>query len=238
MATNSSVFARSYNSFSGVDIKASFGNTVIAELQAVSYSITREKAPIYTMGSADPRSFSRGKRGIAGTLIFIVFDRHAVLGTIGGMAPGGGLKFLSDIDDIRPDYALGLDGTGGVPLFAGQPGNGLASFNPRSDNPTVVQNSESPIDAGTGTGDQALSAAWYVDQLPPFDVTLGAANEYGAMAVMRIFGVELLNEGYGVSIDDIVSEQQFTYVARTVIGWTPVRDEAIQSVLENQASSK
>ncbi len=196
----SSVFSRSYNSFSGVDIKAVFANKVMAELQAVSYSITREKAPIYTMGSADPRSFSRGKRGIAGTLIFIVFDRHTIISTLGGLSPDGGLLFQSDIDDIRPDN---------------QTGSRLSAV------PQPVQNSESQLDAGPAS-DQQLATTWYVDQIPPFDVTLAAANEYGALAVMRIFGVELLNEGYGVSIDDLVSEQQFTYIARTIIGWTPV----------------
>jgi ribulose 1,5-bisphosphate synthetase/thiazole synthase len=40
---------------------------------------------------------------------------------------------------------------------------------------------------------------------------------------MRIFGVEIMNEGCGVSIDDIVTEQQHTYVARTIIGWRPVK---------------
>ena len=85
-----SQFARSYNSFSGVDIKAVFGSVTLAELQAISYSVTREKAPLYTMGSADPRSFSRGKRGIAGTLIFLVFDSHALLGTFGQIAADQG----------------------------------------------------------------------------------------------------------------------------------------------------
>lgn len=55
------------------------GQFQFAELQAISYSITREKAPIYTMGSADPRSYSRNKRGIAGSIIWINFDRHAML---------------------------------------------------------------------------------------------------------------------------------------------------------------
>ena len=96
----SSPYSRSYNSFSGVDIKCVFGNVTIAELQAISYSITREKAPIYTMGSADPRSYSRGKRGIAGTLIFVMFDRHAILSSLGGYRPDGGLLFQSDIDDM------------------------------------------------------------------------------------------------------------------------------------------
>ena len=47
-------------------------------MHAVSDSVTREKAPIYTMGSADS-SFSRNKRGIAGSLIWVNFDRHALL---------------------------------------------------------------------------------------------------------------------------------------------------------------
>ena len=60
-------FAQTYTSFSGVDIQAVFGDTKIGNLQGVSYSITREKAPIYCMGSVDPLGFSRGKRGIAGS---------------------------------------------------------------------------------------------------------------------------------------------------------------------------
>ena len=47
---------------------------------------------------------------------------------------------------------------------------------------------------------------------------------------MRIFGVEILNEGYGVSIDDIVSEQQHTYVARTIIGWQPVNSSNAEAI--------
>jgi hypothetical protein len=205
----SSVFSRSYNSFSGVDIKATFGNRVIAELQAISYSITREKAPIYTMGSADPRSFSRGKRGIAGSLIFIVFDRHAIISELGYLSPAvavdgvnRGLVFQSDVDDIRPGIS----------------------------EPQPVQDSESDLIDGNPASDQALAGAWYVDQIPPFDVTLAAANEYGALAVMRIFGVELLNEGHGMSIDDIVAEQQFTYVARTVMGWKPVPSKNLDKI--------
>lgn len=41
-----SEYVRSHNSFSGVDIKATFANMAMGELQAISYSITREKAPI------------------------------------------------------------------------------------------------------------------------------------------------------------------------------------------------
>ena len=44
----------------------------------MSYSITRQKAPIYTMGSPDPRAIARSKRGIAGSMIMTTFDRHAL----------------------------------------------------------------------------------------------------------------------------------------------------------------
>ena len=70
---------RSYNNYSGVDITPIFQGQPIGEIQAISYAVNREKAAVYTMGKADPRAFSRGKRAIAGSLIFIVFDRHALL---------------------------------------------------------------------------------------------------------------------------------------------------------------
>jgi len=41
-----SQFTRGYNSFSGIDIKATFGTKVIGTLQGISYSVSREKAPI------------------------------------------------------------------------------------------------------------------------------------------------------------------------------------------------
>jgi len=207
-----SEFSRSHNSFSGVDIKATFANKTIGELQAISYSITREKAPIYTLGSADPRAFSRGKRGIAGTLIFITFDRHALLEELRA------LKFQSDKEDVRPEFRD--DGSNSLifPTSGNAPstpvGGGIAN------SPATAQQES---DLTTVDSDQEAAHPWYVDQIPPFDITLAAANEYGALAVMNIFGVEVLNEGFGISIDDLVSEQQMTYIARTLLPWQWVK---------------
>jgi len=222
-APTTSAFSRSYNSFSGLDMRATFGHAIIGELQGISYSITREKAPIYTMGSADPRAFSRGKRGIAGSLIFIMFDRHALLEQM----RVAGVTFQSDKDDIRPNFRrddsdpLNLSLTSASARRAETPiggaGVGLSAAQ------RAQQESASP--AGDAGADQEQALPWYSDQIPPFDITLSAANEYGALAVMRIFGVEILNEGYGVSIDDLVSEQQMTYVARTILPWQYINNE-------------
>ena len=53
-------YTETYTSFSGADIVASFNGVVIGELQGITYSVSREKAPIYCLGSPEPRSFSRG----------------------------------------------------------------------------------------------------------------------------------------------------------------------------------
>lgn len=202
-----SEFSRSYNSFSGVDIKATFGDVPLAELQAISYSITREKAPIYTMGSADPRAFARGKRGIAGTLIFVMFDQHALLTALQD------LVFQADIDDVYPEFIGG-----------GQDrdlANAAAQSRSSRTQSSPIQEQETAITAVNE--DQINARPWYTDQIPGFNITLAAANEYGALAIMKIFGVEILNEGYGISIDDIVSEQQMTYIARTILPWQWVK---------------
>jgi hypothetical protein len=52
------------------------------------------------MGSADPRAYSRNKRGIAGSLVWINFDRHALLNVFRKAAG----KFVADVDEIRPQF--------------------------------------------------------------------------------------------------------------------------------------
>jgi hypothetical protein len=58
-----------------------------------------------------------------------------------------------------------------------------------------------------------------VDQILPFDVAIVAVNEYGNAAQMRMYGCEILNEGSGFSIDDMVVENQMTYICRTILPW-------------------
>ncbi len=200
-----SEIARSYNSFAGADYRACIGQYQFAELQAVSYSITREKAPIYTMGSPDPRAYARNKRGIAGTLIWVNFDRHALL-YLFYLARG---KFVAQADEIRPQY-LDPDNVSPTGIF-----NATIT---RDVGPTLGSNiSVSDEETLTAVGGLSeLASPWYSDQILPFDITLAASNEYGAMAGAKILGVEILNEGTGVSIDDTVTETQATFVARAV----------------------
>jgi hypothetical protein len=200
-----SEITRSYNSFAGADIRAMIGQFQFAELQAISYSITREKAPVYTMGSADPRAYSRNKRGIAGSLIWINFDRHALLNLF--YLAGG--TFVADKDEIRPQFQ---SPTAGAAVFSSSL---IRDLGPQFGAGTTTSQLDTVTISQVGQNKEVV-APWYSDQILPFDVTLAAANEYGAMAAAKIFGVEVLNEGWGTSIDDAVSEMQATFVARAV----------------------
>jgi hypothetical protein len=182
---------RAFNSFSGADIKAVFANKEVGNLMAVSYAIQREKAPIYVLGEANPKAFSRGKRGIAGSLIFIQFDTHAILEQFNIDDESDDLgKFAKKIYEISPQQLSG-PGTINIPGVTEDP----AAM-------AVVQK------------------AFYADQIPAFDITIAAANEYGVLARCVIHGVELMNEGWGMGIEDRQADMQTTYLARAVSRWT------------------
>ncbi len=85
---------------------------------------------------------------------------------------------------------------------------------------TIDQFDGQPVSAVSGFKSEA--SPWYSDQILPFDITLAGTNEQGAACTMKITGVEILNEGSGVSIDDAVTEMQCSFVARFVQPWQAV----------------
>jgi len=202
-----SSYTETYSVHTGTDIFSVFNDSIISTIQGISYSITRQKAPIYTMGSPDPRCIARSKRGIAGSMIMTTFDRHCL-----------------------GDFMAGS-------VFAAKRGSIETSVaNPYVEPaPTTLQMEEaiqttSPADIGTlaalpdatavNPGSLAVQAKpMFADQLLPFDSTMAAANEYGQGSMMRVFAIEILNEGSGISIDDTSNEVQMTYIARLVTPW-------------------
>jgi hypothetical protein len=197
-------YTKTYTTYSGCDIVAAFNGKVIGELQAITYSVSREKAPIYTMGSAEPRSFSRGKRGIAGTMVFTVFNRDALIEEFKGKLAGG--------ENLGVQRYKANDVT--------QPGNGLLSIEDwDSQMSNLAGGNNTPTNGKTGAKINDLvvkTQPRYADEILPFDVTITFANEYGQKAVLVIYGVELLNEGSGYSIDSVTTEKAYTFVARRV----------------------
>jgi hypothetical protein len=54
------------------------------------------------------------------------------------------------------------------------------------------------------------------DMLPPFDIVLTFFNEYGLGGKMKIYGVTIVDEGQTMSVDDLITEQTYTFMARGI----------------------
>jgi hypothetical protein len=52
------------------------------------------------------------------------------------------------------------------------------------------------------------------DQMPPLDITISFANEYGNVSRMAIYGLEFVSTGMTLSIEDIMTEETMHFVAR------------------------
>ena len=113
----------------------------------------------------------------------------------------------ADVDEIRPQYVL--DAPDANALFASE----IVRANGQSIASTLNQLDVAVSDL---TSEWALALLSYSDQVLPFNITLAGANEYGAMCASKILGVEILNEGSGISVDDAVTESQATFVARAI----------------------
>jgi hypothetical protein len=144
------------------NVEGSIIGKALATLQTISWSIYREKTPVRFLGSTYARSYVRGPRTIAGSMIFTMFDRHALQDILNwGLSPYSTGHVEADHDYYRDTTML-------------------------------------------------------IDQLPPLDMTILFANEYGSTSYMNLWGVEFLSEGGTFSVEDLFSESVVQYIARDI----------------------
>ena len=239
-------------SFSGADLVATFANKVIGELQQISWAVQRDKAPVFTCGSPDARSFSRGKRGLAGSMVFAVFDHDALVSALqtvwddiapSAMFTAAANNVLSQSEDFtnaldmikwnatvseaalnedtasRAGYGFSFGSTA-----AGDYMNVISAQSAPGSNNTPNIGSDGFVESWNKDGDKVFVPAGfapirgenviYADTLPPFDITLTFASEYGHTAFQKIYDVDILNESSGASVDTVVMSRQVTWIAR------------------------
>ena len=110
--------------FSGVDIIATLrgpdipGAIAMTNLNTVSYSIHREKAPVRRLGRVYSQGYTRGPRTIAGSMVWINFNKAALWELI-RTAPGEESPVHSIMTDQLPPFHMGF-------TFVNE--NGLSAF--------------------------------------------------------------------------------------------------------------
>jgi hypothetical protein len=140
-------------------MEAASSTFALGTLQTLSVQSHREKFPVRALGTSYVKGYTRGPRTIAGSMIFTVFDEHALR------------AFITASAVLLNKYELQFD----------------------SSTTSIIP-----------------------DQLPPIDLTIMFANEYGSMSRMALYGVEFQNDGVTFSIEDLMSEQVMSFVARDV----------------------
>ena len=171
---------RTYTSFGGVDIYVAFDDRAVDTLQGITISITREKAPTYIMGTVHPVSVTRGKRGLAGTMSFVHFDREPLSYLMTDPAH----YYYAHADEVN--WLIDAIDTG--------------TENQYDENGALIINAGS-VDQNAAFGVSQRTAPMFLDQVQPFDATMIAQNEYGNGAWSSILGIEVINEGSGLSTD-------------------------------------
>lgn len=82
-------------------------------------------------------------------------------------------------------------------------------------------------------------ALYLVDEIPPFNITISAANEYGYRSRLVIYGIRLLNEGQVMSINDVFTENTYQYFATDIeylsdeIVYTRSKEEKMYKLNDN-----
>lgn len=138
--------------------KNSADTLILGNLQTLSVQTFREKNAVRSLGQSYVKSYVRGPRTVAGSMIFTVFNEQSLA------------KLLR---------AMALDKT----IY----------------------------------GENALElSSVLVDQLPPIDITIVFANEYGSLSSMSLYGVEFITNGMTFSVEDLLTEEVVQFVAREI----------------------
>jgi intein/homing endonuclease len=84
---------------------------------------------------------------------------------------------------------------------------------------------------GVGDWDRFRYTSAIMDQIPPLDISISFANEYGNISYMSILGVEFMNEGMVMSIEDLFMEGTAQYIARD---YDPIRSVGNRPLFRNR----
>lgn len=198
--------AKIYRSLSGSEIHAVFGNIKFGDIQMIKYAVSRQKAPIYTMGSADMRAIARGPRSINGAL---VFSHLSTGGLVQAMSNAGHKIFLSHDElanynesyregktlseeqksALRSGGTIGFQGVVSKEGLQSLSGNYTSAATTTQTQGTQTQSNFDPFAIGEAINPLAnygsVTNAWLADQLPPFDITLIGVPETAGEEIQK-----------------------------------------------------
>jgi hypothetical protein len=230
--------------FTGGDLQGFINNKKLTNLESITWSISVEVVGNYVMGRRDAVLYTTGKRVIVGSIVFSQYDRHAIIEEVFALTTGTPpIRTVSDLwnydsenvgrmlSSNRPEAAvIGTTTISGVrsgatsnvdPAAATSAAEaaslGLRGLSAEAFNDQLRTQLR---ETARLTGAQKLD---YVDQLPPFDLTLVGVTQQGEAARCAIFGMKITQETTGFSQNDLSNSVGMSFVALAVSPWRPVQ---------------
>jgi hypothetical protein len=191
------------STFSGADVAIIFGDEYIGECMSFTIGVNREAGPLYVMGRKSPIAVPKGKRGVGGSFILAQLGYDALL------------QYVANVFKDEKYRKVWIRKDENVPQIA----EGTQNF---KDFTTSALTSQAGVATAIGASTVAANDLWvqtepfYVDQLPPFNVTVVGVNEQGDKMGFRVYGMTILNEGLALSIDELNVEKRYTFIATAV----------------------
>ena len=85
------------------------------------------------------------------------------------------------------------------------------------------ESAQTNLEDGTNDGMDVAGTNWLrnlrnikADELPLFDIMIVSANEYGSAVSMYIYGIDYTDEAQTISVEDLFTENTFSFIARDV----------------------
>lgn len=210
-------YGKNFRTYSGSDIVAvvmpmdqDVPPVVLGELMAISYSVNRQKYPVRVLGSAPILAYTKGPRTVAGTMVFSVFDEHA-------------LRELMDLNSI--DFSS----VGIGPQLRGMGLSGSADVGSVAEGEALT--------GGLAKSTDQQHKIHTVDDIPPFDIVVTFANEYGSTSTLKIIGAEFVDDGAVMSIQDLITQNTISYVARDIVLLTRTTHDQVVEVAPAAAAT-
>ena len=209
-------YEEKYISKSGTEINAVINGKKFGNLQMVKFGIQRDMVNNYVMGVVDAVSVSKGKRGVTGACIFLIFERDTLLEAVNDKQ-----VFLTNHELIN--YGNDKDTNGINNRLDTKLNPALQAGGSIRDTKAFDPSTAQSVFSSFGRA----STPKLIDQIPPFDIILvGISEASGHGSRMIIHGVQFNSDQGGTSIDDMNLERQTSFLARRVTPWEELKELA------------
>lgn len=169
---------------------------VIDSIQTLSYQIHTDKAPVRAIGFKYPKGYTHGQRLIAGSLITTVINEHPLI------------QLIDQVNSL-------FNWTGGF-----EPQRLTQSKKVLQQNIDIYNSYKSKeklekfTDASMNR--ELIPSSTLIDQLPPLNCSILGVNEAGNAVHVMLYGLEFINDGAVLSVQDILTENTSTFVCQDI----------------------